>query len=201
MLPDEYPKRSLVPTVLVVEDEKRMRELLADVLPGMGFEPIAASTAEKALNIMETLPADIILLDLNLPVMDGLAFLDRLRPEFPDTPVIIMTGFGSLDAAQKAIRHNVSDFLSKPAHLGEIENALARAKLLLESRNLSDVSTAVAESDHPQTIAEVERKMILEALERNGDNRTAAANELGISRRTLYNRLEEYRIQDRIKEK
>ena len=81
--------------VLVVEDEARMRDLLIDVLPGMGYEAIGTRIAEEALRLMKQQPADILILDLNLPVMDGMTFLDQFRHRWSRTPVIIMTGFES----------------------------------------------------------------------------------------------------------
>lgn len=187
------------PRVLIVEDEHRLRELLCDVLPNMGYEPVAARTAEQAFTLISEQAPDIIVLDLNLPVMDGMSFLDRFRPAHPDTPVVIMTGFGDLKSARQAIHHDVVDFLAKPCHLGEIEAALGRARQRLNDPRLNpaDQSAAVApdpQDDDPvvETIAEAERRMIFEALERNNGNRSAAAIELGISRRTLYNKLAEY---------
>src|SRR5438067_2159303 len=81
---------------------------------------------------MHAEPADIILLDLNLPPMSGLEFLERLRQTHPLTEVIILTGFGDLEAAKKAIHFDVVEFLTKPAHLGELEQALDRARKRLE---------------------------------------------------------------------
>ncbi|MBI1375033.1 MAG: response regulator [Phycisphaera sp.] len=192
--------------VLIVEDEDRLRELMCDVLPGMGYETIAARTAEQARRLIADTPPDIAILDLNLPVMGGMDFLGWLRKDFADLPVIIMTGFGSLDDAKRAIHFDVVEFLTKPCHLGEIEAALGRAKRKLldptgRDRGGSDgddapmdlpPDTDAAASGEPLTLAERERRAILAALERNNGNRTAAAQELGISRRTLYNRLAEY---------
>lgn len=191
--------------VMVIEDETRMRQLLVDVLPGMGYEAVPVRLAEEALALMRQQPADIILLDLNLPVMDGMTFLDKFRQRWKDTPVVIMTGFGDLGAAKRAIRHGVVDFLTKPCHLGELEQALGRARRRLDRPALAD-SEAQQRSESseesashsadagvvipvPSTLPEAQRRLIEAALERHQGNRSAAAAELGISRRTLYNRL------------
>jgi DNA-binding NtrC family response regulator len=137
------------------------------------------------------------MLDLRLPGMDGLTFLGRFRMAHPQTPVIILTGVGELAAAQQAIRHGVSDFLTKPCHLGEIEQALNRARLLLapqppsaaDAESIVDSTTTSAEA---RSMSEIEQQAIIDALHRHRGNRTAAAAELGISRRTLYNRMMEY---------
>ncbi len=191
--------------VLVVEDESRMRDLLMDVLPGMGYEAVGTRIAEQALRLMRQQPADMIILDLNLPVMDGMTFLEQFRCHWPTTPVIIMTGFGNLESAKRAIRYNVVDFLTKPCHLGEIEAALGRARRLIgRPRVVADdakglintpVESEIAEVDTkviiptPTTLTDADRRLIEAALRRHNGNRSAAATELGISRRTLYNRL------------
>jgi len=187
--------------VLVVEDEARMRDLLIDVLPGMGYEVIAARTAEAALRLMKQHPADIVILDLNLPVMDGMTFLDQFRCRWTRTPVIIITGFGNLESAKRAIRHNVVDFLTKPCHLGEIEEALNRARRLVDQpgavvdgvEKWPKPATEGVDTDviipTPTTLIDADRRLIEAALRRHNGNRSAAAAELGICRRTLYNRL------------
>jgi len=192
--------------VLVIEDEARMRQLLIDVLPGMGYEAVAVRLAEEALTRMRQQPADIVILDLNLPVMDGMTFLDQFRRQWPQTPVIIMTGFGDLDAAKRAIRHGVVDFLTKPCHLGEIEQALGRARRLVdrpapvagEAQECTELSPRGPEPQPadsavvipvPSTLPDALRRLIEAAVQRHNGNRSAAAAELGISRRTLYNHL------------
>src|SRR5256885_1396130 len=97
--------------VLIVEDEPRLRDLLSRALPGMGFTASAARNAEEASRTMEANAADIVLLDLNLPGMSGMDFFRRLRERWPATQVIILTGFGDLEAARDAIRLDVVDFL------------------------------------------------------------------------------------------
>lgn len=208
-MPDPPLRPPSTPRVLIVEDEARLRELLIDVTPDMGFEPSGARTAEQAIaHLDEYADAQphVVLLDLNLPVMSGLDFLAKLRERksHAATPVIIMTGFGDLPAAQEAIRLGVTDFLTKPCHLGEIEAALGRARhQLIESfpKKGSDPLNEVTppspvQPDDTVTIAELEKRAILAALRRTDGNRSAAATELGISRRTLYNKLAEYEQHD-----
>lgn len=202
-MPDSLPAtlRSTL-RVLVIEDEQRYRRLLLDVLSGMDCEPIGVPTASDAFREIAQAPPDMVLLDLNLPVMDGMSFLERFRRKHAHTPVIILTGVGTLASAQHAIRFGVTDFLTKPCHLGNIEAALDRARRRLADSqgtsatrdDASQCSTGTDdEGDPPPTISALERQAILDALARNGGNRTAAAAELGISRRTLYNRLANYR--------
>jgi DNA-binding NtrC family response regulator len=193
------PTRTL--RVLIVEDEQRLRDLLVDVLPGMGFSATGVRSAEEAVRIMEASPFDVAILDLQLPVMGGMDFFERLRERWPATQVIVLTGFGDLEAARRAIHLDVVDFLSKPCPLCEIELALERARRrihAIERGEIGDLHTSSesdnrSDKDSAATLWEVERRQILAAIERNNGNRTAAAAELGISRRTLHYRLSEYR--------
>jgi DNA-binding NtrC family response regulator len=179
--------------VLVVEDEPRLRELLGRALTGWGFETAAARSGEEAVRLSDTQPFDIAILDLNLPGMDGLETLRRLRERSASLQAIVLTGFASIDAAKQAVHLDVVEFLTKPCHLGELEQALDRAL-----RRMAPTPPAVI--DHASlppptagmTLEEVERQHILAALRENNGNRTATAQQLGISRRTLYYKLEEY---------
>jgi DNA-binding NtrC family response regulator len=188
--------------VLIVEDETRLREMLAHAVADMGFEVASARSAEQALKSLENQLADIILLDLNLPGMNGIDLFEIVHKRWPASQVIVMTGFGDLDSARRAIRLDVSDFLTKPCALGDLEIALDRARhrrLTATDPNYltPEIPPPLPEPTKatPLTLEEVERAHILAALERNGGNRTATAHELGISLRTLYYRLETYQKQ------
>ncbi|HET6247858.1 MAG TPA: response regulator [Tepidisphaeraceae bacterium] len=180
--------------VIVVEDEPRLRELLQRAMANWGFEVAVARSGEEAIRLSESDPADIAVLDLNLPGMDGLELLARLRAKTPGVQAIVVTGFASLEAAQKAVHLDVVEFLTKPCHLGELEKALDRAL-----RRLPPAYPAAGAPQTPSaegmTLQEVERQHILATLDRQNGNRTATAAELGISRRTLYYKLEEYQKQ------
>jgi DNA-binding NtrC family response regulator len=193
------------PPVLIVEDEPRMRDLLARAVAGWGFPVSAARSSEEALRSMDANPAHVVVLDLNLPGAGGMECFQAIRARRPSTQVIILTGFGDLDAARKAIELNVVAFLTKPCHLGELESALDRArKRLIEAgeRELermpippepaAESAPPPDPSDKPGTLQDVERQHILAALSRHNGNRAATAAELGISLRTLYYRLTEY---------
>jgi DNA-binding NtrC family response regulator len=191
-----HPRQTHEARVLVVEDESRLRDLLQRALTGWGFEAAAARSGEEAVRLNDSQPFDIVILDLNLPGVDGLDTLRRLRERSADLQAIILTGFASIDAAKQAVHLDVVEFLTKPCHLGELEQALDRAL-----RRMAPNAPAILDQpDLPppsagMTLGEVERQHILAALQRNNGNRTATATELGISRRTLYYKLDEYQKQ------
>ena len=198
MLTHRHPDLPAIPLsrqslrVLIIEDEPRLRELLLDVIPDMGFIATAVNSGEYALRAMESETAQIAVLDLHLPVMGGMELFQIIRNRWPHTAVIILTGFGDLAAAREAIRLDVVDFLSKPFHLRDIEVALDRAsRFALKDRATNTIAPA-PESGTPLTLDESERRLILAALERHAGNRTAAAAELGISRRKLHYWLNEH---------
>ena len=156
----------------------------------MGFQPTASSTAEAALREAQSQGFDILILDLNLPGMSGLDMLERLRQSQPDVQVIVLTGFGDLQAAKHAIRLDVVDFLTKPCALGTLEEALDR-RVAEDTRRSSPSrpcpSRQVLRPLLPRTPAIGSRwknsnmAYILAVLEKNNGNRTATAAELGIS--------------------
>lgn len=183
------------PRVLIVEDEPRMRELLQRALSGWGFDVTLARSGEEALRLADDpSPPHVVLLDLDLPGIGGLETLSRLRERLPELQGIVLTGFGSLEAARQAIHLDVVEFLTKPVPLGDLEHALDRAIRRVTPALPPVVPEDVASQPPPpgQTLAQVERRHILETLARNHGNRTATAAELGISRRTLYYKLGEY---------
>ncbi|MGE5611231.1 MAG: response regulator transcription factor [Bacillota bacterium] len=187
--------------VLIVDDEPRMRELLQRALASWGWEPSVVKTAEEALRVQESNPVPIILLDLNLPGLGGMDCFEQIHQRWPSTQVIILTGFGDLESARRAIHLDVVEFLTKPCHLGELENALDRARRRLAQLNPPSPQRSQPspppppDPASPATLEELERQHILATLARHQGNRTATAAELGISLRTLYYRLAEYQQQ------
>ena len=195
--------------VLLVEDETRLREMLTRAIHEMGFSPTSVAQAEAALRMMDGRPFDILIVDLNLPGMGGMEFLEQVHSRWPATQAIVLTGFGDLSAAKHAIRLDVVDFLTKPCPLGELEVALDRARNRrlqspgAEPVRLAEAFRAAREESHVEPAAneptssleEMEQRHILAVLEKNHGNRTATAAELGISLRKLYYRLGQYQKQ------
>lgn len=180
--------------VLVVEDERRLRALLVDMIPELGFTARGAATGEEALSIIETHTPDILLLDLQLPNMSGIELFERVRAKHPEMQVVILTAFGDLESAQRAIRLDVSEFLCKPFHLRDLELAFDRARKRMKVETIvPSPQPLMPIASDATTLADAEYRHIMQILRQHNGNRTAAATELGISRRTLHYRLAEYR--------
>src|SRR5580704_6765056 len=185
--------------VLVVDDEGRLRDVLTRAIASWGFLVSGARSAEEALKLAQSTKFDVSIVDLNLPGMSGIEFFEKLRTDQPDHQVIVLTGFGNLEAARASIRLDVVDFLEKPCPLGELEKSLHRATQRLVRpmpQHLIPAESEPPADDEPmQKLEDVEREHIISALRRNDGNRTATALELGISRRTLQYKLSEYHRQ------
>lgn len=183
--------------LLIVEDEPRLRDLLLKVTVGWSFTASAARSAEEAWRMVRDGQVDLLLLDLHLPGENGMDFLQRMRDAQITAPAIVLTGYGDLESARRAIHLDVVDFLSKPCRLGELEVALDRARRKLGYRK---PASPVAPEENEEsgglvTLEDVERRHILEVLKCKHGNRTTTAIELGISRRTLQYRLQTYQQQ------
>lgn len=102
------------PRILVVDDEKEFCEFLRILLEGKGYVVEEAYNGIEALAKLEQEPFDLILSDVRMPGMDGLELVRRAKETRKDVVVIMMTAFASLEGAFEAIRHDVSDYLTKP---------------------------------------------------------------------------------------
>lgn len=100
--------------ILVVDDEEVVRLALARVFSGNHCSVQAAPSGADALRAMERRPFDIVVLDLRMPGMDGIAVLKSIKERWPEVQVIVLTGYPSLETAKEAIRYGAYDYLAKP---------------------------------------------------------------------------------------
>src|SRR5919206_4170337 len=119
--------------VLVVDDDAGTREVFGELLQRWGYEVEQTSDGHNALKLTAELHPDVIISDLVMPKLDGLALARALREESPETPVIIITGEGTIDAAVEAVREGVFDFVEKPLDPARLKVILQRA---LEKRHI-----------------------------------------------------------------
>ncbi len=127
-------------SVLAVDDEAVVRDMILELLSGEGFDVATVSCANDALAAIEERDFDVVLTDLQMPGQDGIELILRLRTLRPETPVILMTAFGSIQTAVKAMRAGALDYVTKPfesdALLVALERALAHRELEEENRRL-----------------------------------------------------------------
>src|SRR4051812_44325383 len=113
--------------ILIVDDEESTRELFAELLQRWGYDVDQTADGHGALKIAAESHPDVIISDLVMPKLDGLALVRALREEQPDTPVVIITGKGTIDAAVEAVREGVFDFVEKPLDPARLKVILPRA--------------------------------------------------------------------------
>jgi len=113
--------------VLMVEDEREMRAMLEKGLTRRGYTPVALASADEALTRLASEDFDVVLTDLRMPGMDGLALCERIVLNRPDIPVVVVTAFGSLETAVAAIRAGAYDFVTKPIDVDALALVLERA--------------------------------------------------------------------------
>ena len=113
--------------VLVVDDEEIVRKSYSRSLDGARCEVETVSDGAAALRAMEHQAFDLVVLDLRMPGMDGMAVLKVLKERWPESEVVVITGYPSIDSAKEAIRLGASDYLAKPVGPDEIVGALSRA--------------------------------------------------------------------------
>jgi DNA-binding NtrC family response regulator len=122
------------PSVLVVDDEPLIRETLAEFLAGEGFAVAAAGTGEEAVERAGRSRFDVAVCDINLPGLDGLEVLERLARISPETFVLLVTAYATVDTAVEAFQKGASDYLMKPIILDEVAGKIRR---LLKQRELA----------------------------------------------------------------
>ncbi len=115
--------------ILLVEDEQLLRESLAQLLGEEGYEVVQAADGKAGYDAVLAEPFDLVLTDIRMPVMDGIALLKNLQQVIPQTPVIVITAFGTVESAVSAMRMGAADYLLKPV---QFEDVLIRVKRALE---------------------------------------------------------------------
>jgi CheY-like chemotaxis protein len=115
--------------VLVVDDEHDMRMALRMFLERSGHTVQEAEDGESALSTLHTTGADVVLLDMRMPGMDGAQTLGKIRERFKELPVIMVTGYGSADSAKDVLEIGASSYISKPFKNQELVEALDKAGL------------------------------------------------------------------------
>jgi DNA-binding response OmpR family regulator len=100
--------------VLVVDDEPLIVDILTDFLSAQGYEVVGAHGAADAFTMMEVSPPDVLLLDIALPLVDGMTALRRVRALYPDLRVVMVTANADEEVARDALRRGAFDYVVKP---------------------------------------------------------------------------------------
>jgi DNA-binding NtrC family response regulator len=144
-----------MPTILIIEDEAKMRRLLELNLGEDGFKTLSAADAEAGLKLLASEPVHLVITDLKLPGMSGLELLQMLKQQDAALPVVVMTAFGSVETAVEAMKAGASDYVLKPFSLAEmrmvVHKELDVSRLREENRELRE---ALGQKySHPNIVA------------------------------------------------
>lgn len=127
--------------ILIVEDEAMMRNLLLKILESEGYKITLASSAAEALDKLECEKYDLLLSDVKMPGMNGFELLEKVKSQWNDMAVIVMTGYGDAYTIKEALMKGADEYLSKPFKSHEVSLIVERAYWrLLSARNSAEKS-------------------------------------------------------------
>jgi CheY-like chemotaxis protein len=119
------PKESAPPRILVVDDEESFRSMVAAYLRNLGYQVTTARTGEEALHLLyQNSPPQLVLLDLAMPGIGGMRTLERIKAQFPDLNVLMVTGNDDRESAQEALALGAADYVKKPFDLPYLDAVL-----------------------------------------------------------------------------
>jgi signal transduction histidine kinase len=140
-----------MPSILIVDDEPGLRSSLVMAFETQGYRSAGAASAVEALEMLRETAFEVLLTDIVMPGMDGLSLMDRVRPDYPDTAVILMTGGATVESAVRALKGGASDYVVKPFRLAEILHVVERCReqhgLRRENLQLSELNRRLQELD------------------------------------------------------
>lgn len=127
-------------TILVVDDEPKMRRLLEIMLTQMGYGVVQAADGQEALALLAEQAIDLVITDLRMPLLDGIGLLRQLREHGNEVPVIVVTAYGTVESAVDAMKYGASDYIVRPFELdavtASVQRALRLGKVQRENRYL-----------------------------------------------------------------
>ncbi|MCG3180764.1 MAG: Regulatory protein AtoC [Phycisphaerae bacterium] len=128
--------------ILIVEDESLLRESLAELLAGEGYAVVQAENGRVAREKVLAEPVDLVLSDVRMPEMDGIELLGHLHQIVPETPVIMITAYGTVESAVKALQAGAYDYLLKPV---QFEDVLAKIERALQYQEITRTQRVITE--------------------------------------------------------
>ena len=178
------------PCILITDDEANIRLMLRTALESDGYEVLEASNGREALEVIKQNSPDLMVLDLNMPVLDGMAVLEQMKAMRLTKPrVIVLTAYGSIPAAVKATRLGAVDFLEKPTTPSDLRETI---RSVLNEPGLDSPSPTVEPPEtYEHVLSRVRRSMraedfdnaeslLMKAADSKGQNSADYFNLLGI---------------------
>lgn len=113
--------------ILLVDDDADICKVLSISLTDIGYRVHTAGNGEEAYRIFKQVKPSIVLTDIKMPIMNGIELLRKIKSQYPETEVIMISGHGELDLAIKSLQSDASDFILKPVNDEELNAALQRS--------------------------------------------------------------------------
>ena len=192
--------------ILVIDDNTAVLSTLKIVLKSVFKTVVAVSDPQLIPALISAGDVDAVLLDMNfgsdkLDGQDGLFWLDRImsRSGLDNPPAVVMiTAFGDVGLAVTSLKKGALDFIQKPWDnndlIRKLQEAIAKRDALYAEKQKNPAAAETAEQEAPSSLDEMEKLTIQRVLESSGRNLTTAAENLGISRQTLYNKMKHHGI-------
>lgn len=140
---------------MVIDDEAGVRELLADALKLAGFETVSAADAMVAQTMLRTIKPDLLIVDINMPLMDGFEFIERIRGNGDDTPALMLSARGDRADITRGLTLGADDYVTKPFGLEEL---VLRVRAILRRSQFTEALPTVLEVG-PITLDEESHKV------------------------------------------
>src|SRR6266481_318043 len=142
--------------VLIIDDEKAHAEAVAESLARVGYECVIATSGKAGSDKIEKEDFDVILTDLRMQDLDGLALLRKAKQALPEAEVVLITGYGDVKTAVEAIKEGASNYLTKPVDMGElraiVDQAGERLRLARANRELQRHGSHSGRNRHGQGV-------------------------------------------------
>jgi two-component system OmpR family response regulator len=126
--------------VMIIDDEAGVRELLSDALKLAGFETTTASDAMVAQTALRTIKPDLLIVDINMPLMDGFEFIERIRSNGDNTPALMLSARGDRADVTRGLTLGADDYVTKPFGLEEL---VLRVRAILRRANFTEAAPTV----------------------------------------------------------
>jgi len=190
--------------ILIIDDNQSVLRTLKLVLNGVFRTVVTVPDPKLIPALLQAGDVDVVLLDMNFDARkldgeEGLFWLNRIN-EMDNAPaVVLITAFGDIDLAVRSVQQGAEDFVTKPwdnqALIQKLESAIEKHRAKQQTATLAAQAASLhdqIESNQQLSLEELEKKHILEVIDQENGNLVNAAERLGISRQTLYNKLKKY---------
>ena len=141
--------------VLLIDDEEDIRDVVTLTLEDAGYQVTTAGDGHDGVRLCETVSPQIVITDIRMPKMDGIQVLEAVKRLNPDIEVIVVTAFGEMDLAIRALQLDASDFITKPVNDQALHLALKRARQRYSTRKELADYTTLLEKEKAQTAREL----------------------------------------------